>query len=234
MTGRGGTRRAMGALALAVGLGATLAGCSSGGPTLFQRIGALAQASLAGPEEVPAAAPLTRAELDEIPYAAIALSKEGGPRAVLVPVSDNGGYLNYRDPAGDAVVMLGGAISGTQSLGYDLKGVLYHRRDPIAHPAPYAEWPARVQRQYQYAVRDLERYSITLDCVFTTAARETIEVVELRYDLIRVSEVCTNARRQVTNTYWVDPASGFIWKSEQWVGPQLGHITVEIIRPYSG
>lgn len=216
------------ALALALGLGA----CSSGGSTVFGQIGTLARTTAAGAE---AEAPeLTRAELNQIGSAVIAVTREGGPRAFLVPLSDNGGYLNYRDDSGNAVVLLGGAVSRTESLGRDLQAVRYQRRDPIAHQTPLAEWPSRVPRDYQYAVRDLGSYNITLDCVFTSVARETIEIVELRYDLVRVSEICTNARRQVSNTYWVDPATGFIWKSEQWAGPRLGHLTVEIIRPYAG
>jgi hypothetical protein len=63
---------------------------------------------------------------------------------------------------------------------------------------------------------------------------ERIEIVELTYDLMRVNEVCRNAEREIINTYWVDAQTGFIWKSEQWLGPRIGHVTIEIIRPYSG
>lgn len=217
-------------LVMALGLGA----CSSGGSTMFQQIRTLARTAVAGPEEPAQAPALTRAELNRIGSAVIAVAREDGPRAFLVPLSDNGGYLNYRDNAGNAVVMLGGAVSRTESLGRDLQAVRHHRLDPIAHQTPLADWPGRVPRDYQYAVRDLGSYNITLDCVFTSVARETIEIVELSYDLVRMSEICTNARRQVSNTYWVDAETGFVWKSEQWAGPSLGHLTVEIIRPYAG
>lgn len=234
MTAHGRSRRAWWRLALGLGFSAAVGACSSGGPTLFQRIGALARTTIAPAEEAPPAPQVTRAQLQDIPYAIIALSKDGGPRAFLVPSVDNDGYVNYRDTGGDAVVMFGGAVSGTQSLGYDLRAVRYHRLDPVAHATPLADWPGRVQREYQFAVRDLGTYSVTLDCVFTSAAREVIEIVELRFDVFRVSETCTDARRQVTNTYWVDPGSGFIWKSEQWLGPEIGPVTVEIVRPYAG
>lgn len=234
MTARGRTAGLGRGLVVGLGLAATLAACSSGGPTLFQRIGTLAEATLAGPEAAAPGPALTRAGLERIASATIAVSKDGGPRAILVPVADNDGYLNYRDPAGDAIVMLGGSVSGTQSLGDDLRAVRHGPQDPIAHPRPLADWPERVQREYQYGLRDLGRYGIALDCVFTQVARETIEIIERRYDVVRVNETCTNARRQVTNTYWVAADSGFIWKSEQWLGPRLGHVTVEIIRPPAG
>ena len=218
---------------LAPALGLVLGACSGSGPTMLERIGGVVQSTVTG-EEAAAAPELTRAQLNEIPYATIAVSAEGRPRTFLVPLSDNDGYLNYRDAEGNAVVLFGGAISGTESLGHDLQAVRHDRRDPIAHQAPLARWPGRFQRAYHYARRDLSSRRVTLDCLFTAATRERIEIVEVSYDLVRVTETCTNADRQIENTYWVEEASGFIWKSRQWIGPEIGHATIEIIRPYEG
>ena len=215
-------------------LGLWLGACATRGTTVFEQIGGVAEEALLGAEEAAPAREPTRAELNRIPYATIAISAEGRPRAFLVPLSDNGGYLNYRDAEGNAVVLFGGALSGTESLGNDLQAVRHHPRDPIAHQTPLARWPGRVQREYQYQRRDLDGYSIVLDCVFDYVVRERIVIVEVSFDLARVVETCTNARRQITNTYWVDEATGFIWKSEQWIGPQIGHATIEIIRAYDG
>jgi hypothetical protein len=223
-------------LALVLSLAIQLGACASGGETLFERIGSLASNSIAAPGDPAAAtAPaITRDQLDQIPYATVAFSKDGGPRVILVPVTDNGGYLNYRDPGGDAIIMFGGAISGSESLGFDLQAVQHHWLDPIAHQTPLAAWPGRQNRVYQFLQRDLGRYILTLDCVYEPAVSERIEIVELTYDLMRVNEVCRNAEREIINTYWVDAQTGFIWKSEQWLGPRIGHVTIEIIRPYSG
>ncbi|HSG98854.1 MAG TPA: YjbF family lipoprotein [candidate division Zixibacteria bacterium] len=235
MTGLGSRHIAL-RLALAVSVALQQGACTSGGNTLFERIGGLARHSIAGSPAAPAepAPAMTRAELDQIPYATAAFSKAGGARVILVPVTDNGGYLNYRDPGGDSVIMFGGAVSGSESLGFDLQAVQHQPEDPIAHQMPLADWPGRLNRVYQYLQRDLGRYVIALDCVYEPAVAERIEIFELVFDLMRVNEVCTNAERQIINTYWVDAETGFIWKSEQWVGPQIGHVTIEIIRPYSG
>lgn len=207
--------------------------CSSGGPSVFQSIGESLVTSIARPEKGPQPQP-TRTELNQIPYATIAFSSGGGPRAYLVPLADNGGYLDYRDEAGNSVRMLGGAVAGLEVVGHDLDGVRYDRADPIAHPRPLAHWPAQIWREYQFSVRHLGPWIISLNCVFQQRGRETIEIVEISFDLTRVNEVCTNARRQVTNTYWVDEDTGFIWKSAQWIGPKIGQVLVEIIRPYGG
>jgi len=215
-------------------LAALLAACSSGGESNFQRLGALARSSLAGGEKAAPPRELTRAELDQIPYATIALSFDGGPRTFLVPLADNGGYLTYLDQNRRGLVMKGGAVTATKALGEDLRAVRHHPDDPVARQRPLADWPGGVYRDYQFRKRDGLEYSITLSCVFQRLARETVEIVELSFPVVRVSEICTNAARQVVNTYWVEEDTGFIWKSQQWLGPNLDPATVEIIRPYSG
>lgn len=219
---------------LGLAAAAGLAACTSGGASNFQRLGALAKISLTGPEEAEAPRELTRAELEQIPFATIALSFEDGVRAYLVPLADNGGYLTYLDQNRRGLVMKGGAVTATKALGEDLRAVRHHRDDPTATLTPLAQWPGRLYRDYQFRKRDGVDYSVTLDCVFERLARETIEIVEIDFQVVRVSEICTNAARQVTNTYWVEEETGFIWKSQQWLGPNLAPATVEIIRPYSG
>jgi len=222
-------RRMIAALLLAA-----LAGCTSDGDSSLQRIGQLASVSIFGEEERAPQPELTRAELDQIPYATIALSFEGGPRTFLVPLADNGGYLSYMDEGRHGLVMKGGAVTGTLGLGQDLKAVTHHISDPIAVAMPLEQWPGMVYRDYQFRQRDLGQYSVTMACVFQPLASERIEIVEIAFDVVRVAETCTNAARKVANTYWVEPDTGFIWKSEQWLGPHLPEATVEIIRPYSG
>ena len=217
-------------LALAGGLTA----CSSSGDNNFRRLGALAKTSFTGAAEPAPRQELTRAELNNIPFATIALSFGGGQRTFLVPLADNGGYLNYFGSGGRGLVMIGGAVAGTQALGQDLQAVRYHPDDPVAYSTPVADWPGQVYRDYQYAQRSGAEYSITMACVFERLARENIEIVEIDFEVVRISEVCTNARRQFTNTYWVEPETGFIWKSQQWLGPNLEQATIEIIRPYGG
>ncbi|HUF55295.1 MAG TPA: hypothetical protein VMM55_01915 [Thermohalobaculum sp.] len=43
----------------------------------------------------------------------------------------------------------------------------------------------------------------------------------------------TTAARSRTATGW-RTKPGFVWKSEQWLGPVLGRYTIEILRPYDG
>lgn len=231
---RGAVRTAVrgGRLALALGLGLAAGACSSQGPGIYERVGSLVKASVAPPKQAPAPK-RTRAELNKIPYATIGISFGAG-FAYLVPIANNGGYLDYRDAAGRSVRMLGGALDATEGVALDLAAVRFAQNDPIAHRTPLADWPRSVFREYQFQPKTGQQYGITLDCAYQRVARETIDIVEIKFDVVRMSEVCTNQARQVVNTYWVEPDSGFIWKSEQWAGPVIGKVTIEIIRPFAG
>ena len=228
MTAAGKTARLAALLAMATALGA----CASEAPNYFRRLGGAIADTVVPPEPEPRPE-RTRAELNEIPSATIAVSFDG-PRTFLVPLADNGGYLDYRDADGRGIRMLGGAVAGTEGLGKDLAAVRHAVDDPVAHPRPLAEWPGALFRAYQFRQREGQPYLITLSCRLETVVRETIEIIELTYDVVRVSETCGNQRREVVNTYWVDAETGFIWKSRQWLTPDIGHATVEIIRPYAG
>jgi hypothetical protein len=146
----------------------------------------------------------------------------------------NGATVDYRDASNRSIRLRGGALAATAGLGVDLAAVRFAEDDPIAHPTPLAEWPARVFREYQYLAQSGPPYGITLACAYQRVASETIEIIEVLFDVVRVTETCTNQARQVVNTYWVEEANGFIWRSEQWVGPKIGHVTIEIIRPFAG
>ncbi|MEM7506170.1 MAG: YjbF family lipoprotein [Pseudomonadota bacterium] len=212
-----------------------LGACSNDGRSNVEHVGGfLADLVVPQGDAAPAEPPreLTRAELDQIPFATVALSIDGSPRAFVVPLADNGGYLSYMDATRRGFVMQGGAVVGTLGLGIDLNGVRNGASDPIAHPTPLADWPGQVYRNYQYKVRDGAEYSISLTCIFERVASERIEIIERSFDVVRVAETCTNRQRQVVNQYWVEAESGFIWRSTQWVSPKQLPLTIEIIRPY--
>ena len=211
-----------------------LGGCANGGLSDVGRIGETALNLVI--EEEPSPAPgrtPSRAELEALGTAVIAVSAADGPRAFVVPLADNGGYVNYYDARRRGIVLFGGAVARTQGLRYDLMGVRHSLDDPVAHSRPLEAWPGEVTRSYQYRQRDLDAYQITLRCVYARGPRQRIEIVGRSHEVVRVEETCRNAVREVVNTYWVAPETGFVWKSVQWIGPDEPPFTVEIVTPYS-
>lgn len=216
-----------------------LAACSSGGDTTGERLAPILQSTVldglfGDAEEVSKPPVFTRAELNDIPFATVAVRDDDNNRIFVVPLADNGGYIVYQDATRRGFTMLGGLVTATQGVGYSLAGVRNAIEDPIARPTPITDWPESVFRSYEFkragGARD---FQITTSCRFEVGARERIEIIELFFDTVRVVETCSNTVRTFQNLYWVDPNTGFIWRSEQWTGPKGVDLKLEIIRPYA-
>lgn len=233
---RPGIRRAAGPRAALVAAGLMLAGCGSDGAGPLGDLAGLVAASVRGAPDVPTEAalpppgPIAPGVLDTSDQPMIALTLPEISRLIMTAAPDAGDYLNFQDQNRRGIRMLGGAVAGTYGFGVDLLAVRHGVDDPIARPTPLADWPAQVDRDYQYRLRDLDNYSITVACVFDVVVSETIEVIEA-HDTVRVAETCTNQARSFTNTYWVEPATGTIRRSAQWTGPTIRPVTVELLRP---
>lgn len=209
-----------------------LAGCFSQRTGILERMFDLALGQLSD-EAVEVAPQPTRDQLSQIPFAMIALSRPGSEaRGFIVPVADTGGYVVYQDPFRRSVVLNGAQMTGTYGFGYDLAAVKGQLDDPIAVQRPVRDWPSTLVRNYQFKLQNAPHFEITVQCVLEFVSRETIEIVELSFDLAKVQERCSNAKRTFENTYWADPATGYIWKSQQWIGPKVEPFIIEVIRPY--
>ncbi|HUF57145.1 MAG TPA: YjbF family lipoprotein [Thermohalobaculum sp.] len=227
-TGSGYARAALAATGALV----LLAGCTKGTST-GDRLFAVVRGQLLGGEEAAPAPQPTRAQLDQIPAATIGFSFGDIDPVYMVALADNGGYVTYQDKGRRGVVLKGGAIAGTLGLGDDLYAVKHAQDDPIANRTPVAEWPAQVVRSYEYRVRDLDDYVITVSCELELLGYTQYEIVEVELGVAKVRERCSNAVREFENTYWAD-LTGFVWASEQWMGPDLEPATIEVVRPYGG
>lgn len=209
-----------------------LSACTERGGTDAVRIGRMILDQALG-EELETYEPPTRERLNQIRSALLALGIGDRDPVFIVPTAKNGPYLTYLDTGRRGLILQGGAISATVGLGHDLKGLKISKDDPVVYRTPLAEWPSVIKRVYQYRVRDGEDYIIGLTCQFSRGPHAVIEIYELFFETVQVTETCANAYRTVTNTHWVEPDTGFIWRSEQWVSPKLPDLTVEIVRPFN-
>ncbi len=217
-----------------------LAGCSSGGDSIFERLRPLAEEALFGGPLLgddkpppPARKALTRAQLAQIPFATIAVTVEDAPRSFVVATADNGGYVAYTDAGRRSLILRGGLLTGTRGLGFNLSSVKHAQNDPVISARAVSDWPASIIRNYQFALVDADDFEITVRCAYTKISPETIEIVEIAFDVVRMLETCSNGVRTFENLYWADQDTGFVWKSRQWAGPRQPPLTIEIIRPYA-
>ncbi len=146
----------------------------------------------------------------------------------------NNGRVVYYNPGRQSLTFQGAALAATHGLGTDLAG---YRSDPAEDPLvrnrPPAAWPEVVTRVYRFHDAFGDVYSRTFLCRPSVAGAEKLEIGELSFDLVRIEEPCRSTSDDFVNRYWVDAERGYVWRSEQWGGPELGSLTVEVLRPFA-
>jgi len=171
----------------------------------------------------PQSAPLTvtRAQLNGItdPLLLIRTQIDGGLGLMGVQFI-NGDHVTWRTADDISLVLRGDMIASTRRFGQDLMSA----RTPKS-PANQSAF----RRSYTYLGGDEQLVTVTADCTYQAGARETISVLEQRFVTQKFTERCISDQiADFTNLYWVDQR-GLSVKSEQFVSPKLGYITIQRI-----
>lgn len=88
--------------------------------------------------------------------------------------------------------------------------------------------PVTIQREYDE--RPAYRFGVSVTGTLVRSGREEVEILGRRMSLDRFDETLQGGLRG-RNTYWADPATGFIWKSQQLLAPGY-ELEVVQLKPY--
>lgn len=151
-------------------------------------------------------------------------------RAGLLVSGESRGTRFWTGGDGGTVKTRGGVLAGTEGLAWDLY---------TAETAPTeAALAAQGAQGYRKVYRLLDGKStvvpLAMDCTMTSEGGQVITVFDRTHRVTAFVERCTavyadvlGVRRQIQNRYWRDPASGVLWRSEQWISPKMGLVTLE-------
>ncbi|MFT4248547.1 MAG: YjbF family lipoprotein [Pseudomonas sp.] len=183
---------------------------------------------------------------------AIGLLFKGRP--LIEPTPEQVAAVRYpqillRAPDIDGVVVLGYIDEGRQAWFAGRNAVFYLREDgqivgsaglgrtvsiriqgenPFPHLASLQQ-AVTVQRRYDWMPG--YRYDVPVTGNLRRVGSESIEILGHPLQLTRFEETLKGPGLSETNIYWADPATGFVWKSRQYLAPGY---PVEIVqlKPY--
>jgi hypothetical protein len=175
-------------------------------------------------------APVTRAQVEASPYASVYARIGKGPRSLLVLAETDGAELRWLSADRAMLVTERGRIIKTAGLGKDLTATRFPRGDRLG------ERPAQLngatmnrlldfQSRFQYGVQVISRFAV--------AGPEQITILDRTHDTVRVIEKshCEQLDWSFENTWWLDPATGFVWQSRQWVTLDAPVFEVAVLKP---
>ncbi|MFC3167554.1 YjbF family lipoprotein [Paracoccus fontiphilus] len=210
-------------ITLAASLVAGLAGCGNDSEgngwvgVLAQAAGqAVAQRRAADQPAAPAKSPEEAAAeaLRVNPGPLIQAGFEGlGRTQVMAMTGQNGAMRTFMTPAEEALILRGGMLVGTRGLGHDLSVA-----EPGTEGLIRAGASGSGTRVMRYFAGDGVERPLQFACTVGAGPAPGVTV-----------ESCEGHGASFQNSYMVQ--GGQIAVSRQWIGPDLGYVTIQTLRP---
>lgn len=146
-----------------------------------------------------------------------------GTAALLGLSGRNGDVLTWQTPDNVSLSFAAGVLTATRGLGPDL--MTAETDGTRALLADRAAAPSHVLR-HSYLDGENRPQIREYQCRLAGRGSETITIVGTRHEVTRLAETCRADGLEFTNTYWRG-GDGVIWKSRQWIAPDIGHLRTE-------
>lgn len=191
-----------------------------------------------GAETLGLAESLPEAEAEDVPESALRRAgsepalylRWHGRRALAVLTQQNGENRMWQSPGGLVVATNGARVVATAGMREWLAATRLEGPDPLDEPLQLLGREALLRRQVDLmrSNRSPEgmRFGIQLNCRLQGSLTNGQEGP--RALLIR--ESCRGGGNNFVNRFWADPATGGIYRSEQWIGP-AGSLWLEVVNP---
>jgi hypothetical protein len=173
---------------------------------------------------------LTRADIDRIPYACIAVRAGSGDQSLVILADYDGPDLDWVSHARQLIKTRRGRVVRTVGLDADLDHTSFVTPDPVGTklvPGTTYEC-ARVLDFGKPPVMGIPVHSH-----FVFAGEEMISILDRNFRAARWDEsgAANGVDWNYVNSYWIDPESGFVRKSLQSICPDLDPLEIIIYRP---
>jgi hypothetical protein len=186
--------------------------------------------ALAACGQTPAAEALRMATVPAAPVAeppaeqGPSLLLQGPRQVVLVPAAGAGARQVWRGPGNVALATDGARVVATAGLAQMVMATRFDGHDPLEDARALAGREARARRTVDLAGTDRDagsmRFGLVLDCTLRGRAEGGWLVIEERCASDEVASF--------TNRFWADPATGIVWRSEQWAGDGVAMLSVQL------
>lgn len=129
------------------------------------------------------------------------------------------------------LVTRSGRLVKTVGLDENLSQVFLPAGDPISQSPHEMRAPASFAMDYDLRRETIESLSISSTIEALGKQRITIADIEFETVLLREKNYAHPTKWTFENRYWVDAYDGFVWKSQQYITPNLPPVQIEVLKP---
>ena len=173
----------------------------------------------------------SRQELENINYPLIEIKTNGIlKQSLMLPLSQRNNYFNYSSGSGQLITMNGFVVSKTNGINIELLSVEVPKESPLLNKIEPRFWPLKGNRKHSFLTHLNQIKNYLFSCEFELLEKEKIIIVEIDYNLIKITENCIGDLDSFENVYWVDD-DGFVWKTKQWLRNEV-YADISVIKPH--
>jgi len=167
--------------------------------------------------------------VDGIPYASMKVTIGKGPSGLMILESMNEGNLIWVSADNVFFVVKEGRIVRTSGLSNNL----------IAYESPFYSFKQILEGNFNlekfniyYSYDKPQLYGLKTEVFIKIIGKQNIKILEKDRETILFEEIVENEYLgwKVKNRFWVDPQTGFVWRSVQHVSPKLPQIEMTITK----
>lgn len=137
-----------------------------------------------------------------------------GTTQVLAMTGQNAGQRTYMTTNEQALILRDGMLAGTRGLGHDLSVAEMAQSSALIRSGRSGQ----TQRVMRYWTGDGLERPLRLDCTVSPGPKAGVMI-----------ESCKNGPLEIQNNYISQ--GGRVTVSRQWIGPDLGYVTIQELRP---
>lgn len=172
---------------------------------------------------------ITIEQAGQVPYSSLGyrLGDSAEQMLVLGTASDNANLWTSAERR--ALSTKAGRITKTAGFKWNLSETYWPAPDPLSEGA--AASSRSTLRLLDFG--DVKRFGARLHGQFDSARESEITILGTSIPTISLSEIChcEDFDWDFQNQFWLDRQSGFVWRSVQYVHPNLEPFTIEVFRP---
>ena len=174
---------------------------------------------------------VSREQAGDIPFASIGVAIGSADEGLMVLGLAEGERQEWYART-QMLAMNNGRIVQSAGFPYNLSRLELRRRDGTPM-APGGAPPLETDYSLVVDYQDLRLIGAGADCRSTDTGEEAIEILGTSLTTRHVVESCEIRviDWSFENEFWVDPDTGFVWQSSQYVHPKLRPLTFRVLRP---
>jgi hypothetical protein len=149
-----------------------------------------------------------------------------GATTLIGLYGENGAMRTYAAPNEQSIILRNGMLAGTRGLGRDLMSA-----DTAAAAAVIRSRRAgNAEKTLRYLDGEGRERPLPLSCAIRPAGTQSYDLAGKAFSGTQMLETCTGLGLSIESSYLVT-AQGDIVASRQWIGPVVGHVVLQTVRP---